>query len=94
MSHYIRDSSPTLSSKVTQFLHDMLEDCISASSSVESQPCSLMTIINSISNAADNTSIDIVKTHAYGINELQDLRAQLAALRALSHHQNSEVNRN
>ena len=96
MARYVRDNNPTLSSNVTQFLHNMLEEYTSHSTTVDQSQlssCGLMTIINSIGNAADNTSVNIVKTHAYGINEMQqDLGAQLAALRALSHHQSDEVN--
>lgn len=93
MSRYIRDSNPTLSLNITLFLHDMLENYHSASPIKPStQPCRVMTIINSIGNAADNTSIDIVKTHAFGADEFQqDIRTQLAAIRTLSRYSNTEV---
>ena len=58
------------------------------------QSCKLITIINSLGNAADNTSKDILKEHASGAGKQTDLRAQLAAIRAMAQHYNLEVNAN
>ena len=50
-----------------------------------------MTIINSISNAADNSSIDIVRSHAMGQDTSHNLKVQLAAIRALSRYSSTDV---
>ena len=77
MSRNIRQKDAYLSSNITQFLHNMVNEYKLGTQ----KQCRLMTIINSIANAADNTSIDVIKDH---VSEDTDLRTQMAAIRALA----------